>query len=152
MRRMWSALALVLVMASSAAAQPSVGFQAGGSIDPEQFFAGVYWQSPELGGRFAFRSGLDGGFGSDLRIATINVDFLFYFPLGGTNWSLVQGGGPTVVITRYGFGEELDETDVGAGGSYVIGFAHERGFFTEARIGSGRVPSLKFGAGWRIEF
>lgn len=152
MRRIWSALALVLVMASSAAAQPSVGFQAGGSIDPEQFFAGVHWQTPELGNRFAIRAGLDGGFGSDLRIATINVDFMFFFPLGGTNWSLIQGGGPTIVITRFGdevFGED---TDVGAGGSYVIGFAHERGFFTEARIGSGRVPALKFGAGWRIEF
>lgn len=148
MRRIWSALALVLVTASAASAQPSVGFQAGGSIDPEQFFAGVYWQSPELAGRFAIRPGLDGGFGNDLRIATINVDFLFFFPLGGTNWSLVQGGGPTVVITRYG--ANVDETDVGAGGSYVVGFAHERGFFTEARIGSGRVPSLKFGqaGGW----
>jgi hypothetical protein len=150
MCRIWSALALVLIMASSAAAQASVGFQAGGSIDPEQFVAGVHWQSPELAGRFAVRTGLDGGFGSDYRIATINVDFVFFFPLGGTNWSLIQGGGPTVVITRYGL--DAEETDVGAGGSYVIGFAHERGFFTEARIGSGRVPALKFGAGWRVEF
>lgn len=152
MGRMWSVLALVMVMAPSAAAQPSVGFQAGGSIDPEQFFAGVHWQSPELAGRFAVRTGLDGGFGGGYRIATINVDFMFFFPLGGTNWSLIQGGGPTVVITRYSFNSDLDETDVGAGGSYVIGFAHERGFFTEARIGSGRVPTLKFGAGWRVEF
>lgn len=147
MSRAWSALALVLAMATSASAQPAVGFQGGGSIDPEQFFAGVYWQSPELAGPLAIRPGLDGGFGNGLRIATINVDFVFFFPLGGAGWSLVQGGGPTVVITRFG-----DETDVGGGGSYVFGFAHEQGFFTEMRVGSGRVPGLKFGAGWAVKF
>lgn len=153
MSRAWSLLALVLAMATSASAQPAVGFQGGGSIDPEQFFAGVYWQSPELAGRLAIRPGLDGGFGDGLRIATINVDFVFFFPLGASGWNLVQGGGPTVVITRYSYdGSDLDETDVGAGGSYVIGFAHDRGFFTEARIGSGRVPGLKFGAGWAVKF
>jgi hypothetical protein len=147
MRRLSCALVLLLVLATPAGAQPSVGFQAGGSIDPEQFFAGVFWQSQELAGRVAIRPGLDGGFGNDLRIATINVDFVFYFPLGGSGWSLVQGGGPTVVITRFG-----DQTDVGGGGSYIIGFAQEKGFFTEMRVGSGPVPGLKFGAGWRVEF
>jgi hypothetical protein len=155
MRRVWGALALVLLIASSANAQITptsserfaVGFQGGGSIDPEQFFAGVYWQSPELGGRIHIRPGLDGGFGNDIRLATINVDFVFYFPLGNSGWSLVQGGGPTVVITRFG-----ESTDVGGGGSYVIGFAQQEGFFTEVRIGSGRAPSVKFGAGWAIRF
>lgn len=155
MRRVWGAFALVLLIASSAGAQITptssdqfaVGFQGGGSIDPEQVFAGVYWQSPELGGRIYVRPGLDGSFGNDIRLATINVDFVFYFPLGTSGWNLVQGGGPTIVITRFG-----GATDVGGGGSYVIGFAQEQGFFTEVRIGSGRAPSLKFGAGWAVRF
>jgi hypothetical protein len=150
MSRVWCALVLLVAFATPARAQSAVGFQAGGTVDPEQFFAGVFWQSPEIGGRVSIRPGLDGGFGSDLRIATINVDFVFLFPLGNSGWSLVQGGGPTIVITRFtGFD---NETDVGGGGSYILGFAHQEGFFTEIRIGSGRAPSVKFGAGWRLTF
>lgn len=151
MSRVWCALVLLLALATSARAQPAVGFQAGGTVDPEQFFAGVFWQSPEIGGRVSIRPGLDGGFGSDLRIATINVDFVFLFPLNNTGWALVQGGGPSIVISRF-TAFDSTETDVGGGASYILGFAHEKGFFTEVRVGSGRAPSVKFGAGWRIEF
>lgn len=153
------AMALSVVMSSPAAAQPrppgtpgagpAIGFLGGGSIDPEQAFAGVFWESPQLGGRFSLRPGIDGGFGNDLRLATVNVDFLARFELGGSGWSLVQGGGPTIVITRI---PDLDRSDTSAGGSYILGFAHDSGFFTEFRIGGGNVPSLKYGAGYRITY
>jgi hypothetical protein len=134
----------------STARESHVAFVAGVSIDPEQGLLGVFWQSPEIGGRFHLRPGIDGGFGSDLKLATINIDFIARFPLGASGWDLIQGGGPAVVIARYDFvGGRA--TDVGAGGSYVIGFAHDSGFLGEFRIGGGgNVPTLKMSAGYAI--
>ena len=144
-------------VSSSAAAQPparqssqyAVGFQGGSSIDPEQGFVGVFWESPRIGGRFSLRPGIDGGFGNDLRVATINIDFMAIFPIGNSGWNFVQGGGPVVAITKI---PRLDDSEVSAGGSYIIGFSHDRGFFGEFRIGGGNTPSLKMGAGYRIRF
>ena len=112
-------------------------------------FAGVFWQSPTLGGRFHIRPGIDGGFGNDLRLATINIDFLARFPIGSSGWSFVQGGGPVIVITKI---RGFDGSDTSAGGSYILGFAHNSGFIGEFRIGGGNVPSLKMGAGYQIRF
>ena len=131
--------------------QSQVGFIGGASIDPEQAFVGVFWRSPEIGQRFHLRPGIDGGFGNDLRLATINIDFLFRFPLGASGWDLVQGGGPAIVISRFEFFGR-NETDVGAGASYIFGFAHDSGFLAEFRVGGGRVPNLKLGAGYAIGF
>jgi hypothetical protein len=141
---------------STSNAQSQVGFHGGASIDPEQGFVGVWWQTPPLGGRFHIRPGIDGGFGGDFRIATINVDFIIRFPLGGSGWSVIQGGGPVVAITKSDFfdgeDDEFEETNISAGGSYIIGFAHDAGFFGEFRIGGGNVPSLKMGAGLALKF
>lgn len=136
----------------SAPRESQIGFVGGVSFDPEQGFVGVFWQSPELGGRFHLRPGLDGGFGSDLKLATINVDFIARFPLGGSGWDLIQGGGPAIVIARYDF-QNGSETDVGAGGSYLLGFAHDSGFLGEFRIGGGgNVPNLKVSAGYALSW
>jgi hypothetical protein len=129
-----------------------IGFTGGVSIDPEQAFAGVFWQTAQIGGRFHLRPGIEGGFGSDLKLATINVDFIARFPLGASGWDLIQGGGPAIVIARNDV-LRTDRTDVGAGGSYVIGFAHDSGFLGEFRIGGGgNVPNLKLTAGYAIGF
>jgi hypothetical protein len=145
-------------MAASAAAeaqvsiqsrQSLVGFQGGASIDPEQGFVGVFWQSPAIGHRLHIRPGIDGGFGDDLRVATINIDFIARFSLGSSGWDLIQGGGPVIALTKI---DGFEGTDVSAGGSYVIGFAHDSGFFSEFRIAGGNAPVLKMGAGWAIGF
>jgi hypothetical protein len=129
--------------------QSQVGFSGGVSIDPEQFYVGVFWQTPPLGGRFYVRPGIDGGFGDNLRLATFNIDFIVRFPLGGSGWSLVQGGGPVIMLSKI---EDFEGTETHAGGSYIFGFAHDAGFFGEFRIGGGSVPALKMGAGWAIRF
>jgi len=129
--------------------QSQVGFQGGASIDPEQAFVGVFWQSPAIGNRLHLRPGIDGGFGNDLRVATINIDFIVRFSLGSSGWDLVQGGGPVIAITKV---DGFEGTDTSAGGSYLIGFAHDSGFFGEFRIGGGNTPSLKMGAGFAIKF
>lgn len=126
-----------------------VGFQGGASIDPEQVFVGVFWQTPAIGQRIHLRPGIDGGFGNDLRVATINIDFIARFPLGASGWTLIQGGGPVIAITKV---QGFEGTDTSAGGSYLIGFAHDSGFFGEFRIGGGNTPSLKMGAGYAIAF
>ena len=149
-------LIAVAGLSTSAAAQVSiqqpkseVGFQGGVSIDPEQTFVGVFWQSPAIGNRLHLRPGIDGGFGSDLRVATINIDFIARFSLGSSGWDLIQGGGPVIAITK---SDLFEGTDTSAGGSYLIGFAHDSGFFGEFRIGGGNTPSLKMGAGYAVKF
>jgi hypothetical protein len=137
---------------TSARAQSSIGFTGGGSIDPEQIYAGVYWESPALGGSFRLRPGIDGGFGDNMRLGTINIDLIAKFPLGQTGWSLIQGGGPVITIARFTGELEGYEPELHAGGSYLFGFQHDGGFFSEFRVGGGSyVPQLKIGVGWAIE-
>lgn len=156
------AAAVLLAVSSAAHGQTvsmqsqasQIGFTGGLSIDPEQGFVGVFWRSPEIANRFHLRPGIDGGFGSDLRLATINLDFIARFPLGASGWYLVQGGGPTVVVARLNTPRGVPSArDVSAGGSYVLGFAHDNGVLAEFRIGGGGgVPSLKIGAGFAFGF
>jgi hypothetical protein len=136
----------------TAFAQSSINFIGGASIDPEQVYAGVSWESPDIGGRFRVRPGIDGGFGEGLRLATINLDLIARFPLGTSGWTLVQGGGPVISIVKYSAPFENAPRELHAGGSYLFGFRHDNGFFTEFRIGGGGfTPQLKIGAGWSVE-
>ena len=64
----------------------------------------------------------------------------------------MTGGGPAISLTRYSDDFYDTGTEVSAGGSYLFGFAHDSGFFTEFRIGGGNVPALKIGAGWAIQY
>ena len=151
-----STLVAVVALSTVANAQVSiqqprseVGFHGGASIDPEQAFVGVFWQSPAIGNRLHLRPGIDGGFGNDLRVATINLDFIARFSLGASGWDLIQGGGPVIALTKI---DGFEGTDTSAGGSYLIGFAHDSGFFGEFRIGGGNTPTLKMGAGYAIKF
>lgn len=155
----WTAAAGVvfLAMGPAPARAQSVNFSAGASVDPEQAYVGVAWESKDIGGRFRFRPGIDGGFGGDFRLATINVDLNFRVPLGQSGWSLVQGGGPVLSILRQDAARTGDApaeggaTDFAAGASYLFGFAHDRGFFAEFRTGGGGyVPAFKAGAGWAV--
>ncbi len=145
------AILFSVLFAAAAAAQSSISFSGGASIDPEQVYAGVAWQSPDIGGRFRVRPGIDGGFGDGLRLANINIDFIVKFPLGTSAWSLIQGGGPVISIVTL---SDFDDAplELNAGGSYVFGFAHQNGFFGEFRVGGGGfVPALKMGVGWAVE-
>ena len=134
-------------VATLSSPQSQVGFHGGVAIDPEQPFVGVWWQTPAIANRFHLRPGIDGGFGDGRRTAAINIDFIVRFPLGSSGWQLIQGGGPVIVLTTF---EDVEGIDTSAGGSYIIGFAHDAGLFTEFRIGG--ASNLKIGAGWAIRF
>ena len=135
-----------------ASAQSLIGFSGGASIDPTQVYAGVAWESPDLGGRFRIRPGIDGGFGDGIRLATINLDLIVKFPLGTSGWALVQGGGPVITVSKFTGAFADAPRELHAGGSYLFGFAHDNGFFTEFRVGGGNfVPQLKLGVGWSVQ-
>ena len=135
----------------ASSAQSSINFTGGASIDPTQVYAGVSWESRDIGGRFRIRPGIDGGFGDGLRLGTINLDLIVKFPLGTTAWTLIQGGGPVVSISNFS-GIDDAPSELHAGGSYLFGFQHDNGFFTEFRVGGGGfVPQLKLGVGWAVE-
>jgi hypothetical protein len=138
---------LVTGAVAPAAAQQAIGFHGGAAVDPEQVFGGVFWQSGDVFGGLRIRPGVDGATGEGFRIATINVDFVYGLPLGASGWTLVTGGGPSVVVTRI---PDLDFKDTGVGAHYLFGFGHDSGFFTEIRLGSGNAQSLKLGVGWAI--
>ena len=142
---------LMTLGARDASAQSSINFNGGASIDPTQVYAGVSWESPDIGGRFRIRPGIDGGFGDGLRLGNINIDLIVKFPLGTTGWTLVQGGGPVITIAKYSDFED-SPTELHAGGSYLFGFQHDKGFFADFRVGGGGfVPQLKMGVGWSVE-
>ncbi len=144
------ALFLTLSPATTAA-QSHINFNGGGSIDPEQVYAGVSWESPNIGGQFRLRPGIDGGFGDGLRLGNINIDLIVKFPLGQSGWSLIQGGGPVISVSKFTEFEDA-ESELHAGGSYLFGFQHDNGFFAEFRVGGGGyVPSLKMGVGFAVE-
>ena len=58
---------------------------------------------------------------------------------------------PVITVSKItGFDDAPNELH--AGGSYLFGFAHDNGFFTEFRVGGGSlVPQLKLGVGWAVE-
>lgn len=146
------AACFVTVWASPASAQSSISFSGGAGVSPTQVYAGVAWESPDIAGRFRLRPGIDGGFGDNLRVASVNIDFVGVFQLGTSGWTLLQGGGPAITITKYtGPFDDLPR-DLDVGGSYLFGLRHDNGFFGEFRLGGGgNVSQLKVGVGWAVE-
>ena len=140
-------LALLLGCSSPARAQ-GIGFQAGATIDPNQFFVGTHFETGELMPGLRFRPGIDGGFSSNYSLASINIEFVYNIPLK-SGWALYQGAGPAIVLERRTVGT-LHDTSTHAGTFLTFGFAHENGFFTEFKLGGGNSPHLKFGVGYTI--
>jgi hypothetical protein len=135
----------VLLLPNSRAEAQGIGFQGGATVDPEQVFVGTHVETGELFRNFRFRPGIDGGFGGDYSLATINIEFLYHLEFGRSGWSLYQGGGPAVVLLR-----RDEDTSVHAGTFITFGFAHENGFFTDFKLGNGSAPTLKFAVGYTV--
>ena len=138
------ASAAVLLLINGRADAQGIGFQGGVTVDPEQGSFGAL-ETPELFPNFRFKPGIDGGFGGDFSLAVLNVEFLYYFPIG-RSWAVYQGGGPAVVFLRHFVLKNTATTAF-----YTFGFAHENGFFTDFKIGYGTVPMLKFGVGFTVK-
>jgi hypothetical protein len=146
------ALLAVLFSASIASAQ-GVGFVGGGTIDPEQFYAGTFFETRPISGTIHIRPGIDGSWGQGVSIAAINLDIITRAQIG-SGWQFYTGGGPTVSILRFSndaIPDDASDKEVTGGFTAVFGFIHPKGVLLEVRYGSAAGgPTLKFGAGVQI--
>jgi hypothetical protein len=143
-----SVLFVILLGWTAPVGAQGIGFEGGATVDPNQPFVGTHFETGQLLPGLRFRPGVDGGFSSNLSIASINLEFLYSIPLK-SGWALYQGGGPAIVLERVSVGS-LHDTSTHGGTFYTFGFAHESGFFTEFKVGGGYSPNLRFGAGYTV--
>ena len=142
--------AAVACLLPAAAEAQGIGFQAGATFDPEQFYVGSHIEFPVGSNQFVIRPSVTGAFGGASRMASISGDFIYRFDLGGTGWRLLQGLGPSVNIARYA---DAEITDVSGGWNYLIGVGNESGFFFEFKGGGSRgsvAPLLWIGVGFTV--
>lgn len=146
-------IGLAALFSASVASAQGVGFVAGGTIDPEQFYAGTFFESPSIGGTIHIRPGIDGSWGQGVSIAAINIDIITRAQIG-SGWQLYTGGGPTVSILRLSdnaIPDGVSNNEVTGGFTALFGFINPKGFLVEVRYGSAAGgPSLKFGAGVQV--
>ena len=147
--RMVVAAVVLMVFAASARAQ-GVGVRAGASADPEQFYAGVHFESGELVEHLRFRPNVEVGVGDNVTLVALNFEFTYRLmptaprlPRGLSMWHLYVGGGPALNIFKF-----RSDTRSEGGFNGLIGLAHAKGLFAEAKLGALKSPSFKFGVGY----
>ena len=153
MNRFGNVLLIVFIctIASSAAAQNSgaVGIRAGVSGRPDQFYAGLHYESAPFAEQLRFRPNLEVGVGSNQTVVALNFEFAYFIALdtgrrrGVHPWSVYIGAGPALVIDRL-----TNNTNTGGGLNILIGAQHAGGFFTELKVGMIDSPNVKFGVGY----
>jgi hypothetical protein len=146
------AISFFAIAAPRAFAQQGFGLQGGGTLDPDQGFFGMYVISRPLAGDLRVHPGADVGFGNDVILAALHIDFAQWFELN-PRWHLYFGGGPVVNIyrfdtVRFGAREAESFTEVEGGFDTIVGFAHDTGLTFEMRVGSNGSPDLRFGVGY----
>ena len=107
----------------------------------------MFWQTGDIGGGFRLRPGIDGATGEGCRIATINFDFVYGFPLGGSGWTFVTGGGPSVVITRI---PEIDVRTPASARTTSSASATTAASSPRSAWAAATRQQLKVGVGWAI--
>jgi hypothetical protein len=133
--------ALLVLAATTASAQ--VGIRGGISIDPDQGYFGVHYETSPLIDRLHFRPNLEVGLGDDLTHVGLNMEFIYKFPRRRQNWNLYAGGGPAV-----NFYSSDNDTNTEGGLNLMIGAEQSRGLMFEAKFGVFDSPDFKFGVGW----
>jgi hypothetical protein len=125
-----------------ASAQVSTGLRAGVSVDPDQLYIGGHVETEPLVERLVFKPNVELGFGDNVTLAAVNLEFVWKFPQRRA-WSFYAGGGPA--INFYQFEGPGDDTE--AGFNFVGGAENARGLFFEMKLGAGDSPDFKFGVG-----
>src|SRR5688572_32317755 len=72
-------LALSVVSAAPAAAQDA-GVRGGISVDPDQFYFGGHVETSALVDQLHFRPNVEVGFGEDIMLIGVNMEFVYKFP------------------------------------------------------------------------
>jgi hypothetical protein len=146
-------LTIVVALVSLAAFAAPVraqgfGVRAGASSDPDQFYAGAHFETRELIPHLRFRPNVEVGVGDDVTLVAVNFEFAYRLPPAAlprsmSMWHLYVGGGPALNIFR-----NSNDTDPEGGFSGLVGLAHAKGLFVEAKFGALESPSFKFGVGY----
>lgn len=153
-RSVISALSVASVLSvfsvDPAAAQSRVGLRGGVSVDPDQAFFGVHFETRPLIDNLTFRPNVELGIGDDVTLVALNFEFAYWIPLERTAWRLYIGGGPAVNIYSIDRGrfDDDDDTDVEGGFNILLGLQHRQGLFTELKVGAMDSPDLKFTVGY----
>ena len=136
-------LGLFTVAATPAQAQQvRAGVQGGASVDPDQGFFGGHVETSPLVDRVRFRPGVDIGFGDDVTLVGINLDFTYAFT-ANRPWNIYAGGGPAINWYNY-----ENDSEAEAGFNFLVGAKSRDGLFFEIKIGVMDSPDLKFGVGY----
>ena len=136
---------LISVWPQVARAQVRAGVRAGVSADPNQFYVGGHFETAPLVEHLSFRPNVEVGVGDDKTVLTINIEFVYEFPIKRQPWRVYIGGGPAAVVVWNGEGES------GGGFNLLAGFEHRGGLFTEIKVGGIDSPGFKFGVGYNFK-
>jgi 3D (Asp-Asp-Asp) domain-containing protein len=149
--RMIVAAMAVTVFASAARAQ-GLGVRAGASVDPDQFYGGVHFETRELAEHLRFRPNVEVGVGDDVTLVAFNFEFTYRLPPAAlprslSMWHLYVGGGPALNIV-----DSSDDTrSEGASTGWsarpsqrpVRGSQVRRAQESDLQVAVGYVPSVK---------
>jgi hypothetical protein len=131
-----------MLLAARGRAQ-DIGLRAGVSGSPDQFYAGVHYETADLVDRLRFRPNVEIGVGDDVTLVALNFEFCYHARLPRTAWSVYGGGGPALNIYR-----SANDTTPEGGFNILVGLEHRRGLFTELKVGALNSPSVKFAIGY----
>jgi hypothetical protein len=137
------ATVLVVTTAASAAAQ-SAGIRTGVSGSPDQFYFGLHYETEPLVEQVRFKPNVEIGIGSAQTLLAINLEFVGKVPINRQPWALYIGGGPALIIDK----ANNAGTDTGGGFNILLGLEHQKGLFTELKVGLADSPGVKFSVGY----
>lgn len=130
----------VVVLARPAAAQGhGFGVRGGVSIEPDQVYVGVHYETAPIVDRVHFKPNLEIGFGEDLTSIALNFEGIYKFEDQGS-WRAYAGGGPALNISKLD-----DDSDTGAGFNLLGGIETDRRLAFEVKFGLADSPTVKFG-------
>jgi hypothetical protein len=147
-RLTWLTLA-VMFLATPAAAQTHIGLRAGASAGPDQFVFGVHFDSSPLIEHLTFRPNVEIGIGDNLTLVALNFEFAYWIPLREHPWQVYLGGGPAAnILSFHDSHPSRNDSRVEGGLNIMVGIQHQRGLYTELKVGAIDSPDIKFTIGY----
>lgn len=138
--RLSLALAMILVAAPISAQE--VGGRIGASLDPDQFYFGVHFETDPVVERVHFRPNVEIGLGNNATVVALNFELVYRFP-SRQRWSFYAGGGPALNII-----DTYRDTEAEGGLTIVGGVEHGQGLFFEIKAGLLNSPDVKLAVGY----
>jgi len=141
------ATVMLVTTAGSAAAQ-SAGIRTGVSGSPDQFYFGLHYETERLVEQVRFKPNFEVGLGNGLTLVAINLEFVGKIPIQHEPWAFYLGAGPALVIASANNAPANSGTSAGGGFNILLGVEHQKGLFTELKVGMADSPSVKFAVGY----